>query len=91
MPLLTALLIGFVAVFHLYILWREMFARKTRGPQVFRHFPKELFPKTKSLAANQGLYNGFPAAGLIWLFFIPNPERQRNVACLLYTSPSPRD
>jgi putative membrane protein len=40
-------------------MWFEMFAWETRGPKIFRNFPKELFPKTKSLAANQGLYNGF--------------------------------
>lgn len=73
-------LIGFVAFFHLYILWFEMFAWETRGPKVFQNFPKDLFPKTKTLAANQGLYNGFLAAGLIWTFFIDNPEWKTNVA-----------
>ncbi len=34
---------------------------------------------TKKLAANQGLYNGFLAAGLIWSFFIENPEWQKNI------------
>jgi putative membrane protein len=32
--------------------------------------PRELFKPTKAMAANQGLYNGFLAAGLIWTFFI---------------------
>ena len=49
-------------------MWFEMFAWLTRGPKVFRHFPKDLFAPTKNLAANQGLYNGFLAAGLIWSF-----------------------
>ncbi|MBC8173630.1 MAG: DUF1304 domain-containing protein, partial [Chitinophagales bacterium] len=40
---------------------------------VFKHFPSELFEPTKALAANQGLYNGFLAAGLIWSFFISDP------------------
>jgi len=70
---LTQVIIGSVAAFHLYILWLEMFAWESRGPGIFKRFPAELFPKTRSLAANQGLYNGFLAAGLIWTFFIHEP------------------
>lgn len=66
-------LIGLIAAFHLYIMWFEMFAWETRGKKVFKKFPPELFPKTKSLAANQGLYNGFLAAGLIWTYLIADP------------------
>lgn len=73
-------LIGFIALFHLYILWLEMFAWTTRGPKVFKNFPKELFIPTKALAANQGLYNGFLAAGLIWTFFIEDLVWQNNVS-----------
>lgn len=65
--------IALVAIIHLYILWFEMFAWTTRGPKVFRNFPKDLFAPTKAMAANQGLYNGFLAAGLIWTFFIGDP------------------
>ena len=36
--------------------------------------------KSKTLAKNQGLYNGFLAAGLIWSFFITNPEWSTNIA-----------
>ena len=64
---------AFVAIIHLYILWFEMFAWTSRGPKVFRHFPKDLFAPTKTMAANQGLYNGFLAAGLIWSFFVSSP------------------
>ncbi|GGD51374.1 DUF1304 domain-containing protein [Muriicola marianensis] len=66
----TEILIGLIAVMHLYFLWLEMFAWTSRGPKVFRGFPRELFEPTKTLAANQGLYNGFLSAGLIWTFFI---------------------
>ncbi|MEM6380486.1 MAG: DUF1304 domain-containing protein, partial [Bacteroidota bacterium] len=72
--------IGLVAFIHLYILWFEMFAWERRGPKVFRNFPRELFPPTKALAANQGLYNGFLSAGLIWSFFIEQVEWSQNVA-----------
>jgi putative membrane protein len=47
-----------------------MFAWTSKAPKVFKGFPKDLFEPTKALAANQGLYNGFLAAGLIWTFFI---------------------
>ncbi len=80
MDLIIKFLIGAIAFIHLYILWFEMFAWTTRGPKVFRSFPKDLFEPTKALAANQGLYNGFLAAGLIWTFFISNEIWQTNVA-----------
>ncbi len=70
MHLIVQILIGFIALLHLYFLWLEMFAWTTRGPKVFRNFPKELFEPTKSLAANQGLYNGFLVAGLVWSLLI---------------------
>lgn len=80
MDLLINILIGLVAFIHIYIWIFEMFFWESRGPKVFRSFPKDLFPKTKALAANQGLYNAFLAAGLIWTFFIENMEWRENVA-----------
>jgi len=80
MQIAAQLVIGLVALIHLYIVWLEMFAWTTKAPKVFRNFPKELFPPTKSLAANQGLYNGFLAAGLIWSLFICDPVWKLNVA-----------
>ncbi|PCI01860.1 MAG: hypothetical protein COB81_06535 [Flavobacteriaceae bacterium] len=80
MQLITNLLIGFIILIHLYILWFEMFAWESRGPKVFRNFPKDLFPKTKTMAANQGLYNGFLAAGLVWSFFIDDTSWSQNIA-----------
>jgi putative membrane protein len=69
-----------VALEHLYILWIEMFAWTTVGKKTFRSFPPDLFEKTKALAANQGLYNGFLAAGLIWSLCITDPQWAKNVA-----------
>ncbi|MEL6812111.1 MAG: DUF1304 domain-containing protein [Bacteroidota bacterium] len=80
MALVVSILIGIIALLHLYIMYFEMFAWTTRGRKVFRNFPKELFEPTKPMAANQGLYNGFLAAGLIWTFFIENPEWKFNVS-----------
>jgi putative membrane protein len=84
MNIVAMILIALIAALHLYILWFEMFAWETRGPKIFRDFPRDLFPATKALAANQGLYNGFLAAGLIWSLFIGDVDWQRNVAvCFL--------
>lgn len=80
MQLAIQILIGLVALLHLYFLWFEMFAWNTVGRSIFRGFPREMFKHTKVMAANQGLYNGFLAAGLIWTFFIEDPVWRINVA-----------
>jgi len=79
LDLVISIVVGVVVAFHVYVMWLEMFAWTTRGPKVFSQFPKELFPQTKTLAANQGLYNGFLAAGLIWSFFICDLQWKHNV------------
>jgi putative membrane protein len=59
-------LVALVAVLHLYFLALEMFLWDTpRGRKVFGLTP-EFAKASRSLAANQGLYNGFLAAGLVW-------------------------
>ncbi|MVN92472.1 DUF1304 domain-containing protein [Mucilaginibacter aquatilis] len=80
MKLLSAILIGLVAIEHLYILWIEMFAWTTKGKATFTSLPSHLFEQTKVLAANQGLYNGFLAAGLIWSLLIEDEQWAFNVA-----------
>lgn len=76
MLILAKILVAIVALLHLYFLWLEMFAWTTKAKKVFRQFPEHLFEPTKTLAANQGLYNGFLSAGLIWSLLIQNPEWQ---------------
>ena len=80
MPLIAQILIALIAALHLYICWLEMFAWESRGPNTFRSLPRHLFAPTKVLAANQGLYNAFLAAGLIWSLLIGDPVWARNVA-----------
>ena len=80
MNLLATALIAFVALEHLYILYMEMFAWTTLGKKTFKSLPESLFEPTKVLAANQGLYNGFLAAGLIWALFISDADWRLNVA-----------
>jgi len=62
----ATVLVGLVALLHLYILVLEMFLwDRPAGIRAFGH-TREAAQATKVLAANQGLYNGFLAAGLLW-------------------------
>lgn len=58
--------VALVALLHLYFLTLEMFLwTRPLGLKVFRNSPEKA-EMTKVLAANQGLYNGFLVAGLLW-------------------------
>src|SRR5689334_12182543 len=62
----ASLFVGLVALLHLYFLVLEMFLwTKPTGRRVFG-LTREFAEESKTLAANQGLYNGFLAAGLLW-------------------------
>jgi putative membrane protein len=78
--MVAKLAVGLVTLIHIYILWLEMFGWMTRGPKVFKSVPADNFAKTREMAGNQGLYNGFLAAGLIWSLIIADPVWSRNVA-----------
>jgi putative membrane protein len=66
MPLPAFNLIAFIALQHLGFLVLEMFFwDKPLGMKIFRLSPEKA-AASKALAANQGLYNGFLAAGLVW-------------------------
>lgn len=80
MSLLIKFLVALIAAEHLFILWVEMFAWTTVGKKIFSSLEPDLFNKTKGLAANQGLYNGFLSAGLIWSMFILNGVWAYNIA-----------
>lgn len=63
------IVVGIVALIHVYILVLEMFLwEKPAGMRAFG-LSKEFAAASRVLAANQGLYNGFLAAGLIWGLF----------------------
>lgn len=84
MRLLSRALIVLIVLLHLYIAWFEIFAWTEVGPDVFSTFDPDLFPQTVELAANQGVYNLFLAAGLIWSLFITERPWQFRVAiCFL--------
>src|SRR6185295_8614013 len=60
------LLVALVAILHVYFLVLEMFLwTKPLGLKTFRNSPEKA-AESAVLAANQGLYNGFLAAGLAW-------------------------
>lgn len=66
MEILTTIIILLVALLHIYILILEMFLwDKPAGLRAFGQ-NREQAAASKTLAANQGLYNGFLAAGLLW-------------------------
>jgi putative membrane protein len=71
--LIANVLVALVAALHAYFLILEMFLwDKPQGLKVFRNTPEKA-EITKVLAANQGLYNGFLVAGLIWGLVHGNP------------------
>ncbi len=74
MPLVAAILTGLVALLHVYIMYLEMVLwTKPQGLKTFG-MTAERAEETKVLGANQGLYNGFLAAGLIWSIVHPDPS-----------------
>lgn len=73
MNTIANVLVALVALEHIYILVLEMFLwTKPRGRKAFGLSP-ERAQATKVMAANQGLYNGFLAAGLLWALVQPDP------------------
>ncbi|WP_441247133.1 DUF1304 domain-containing protein [Kitasatospora sp. McL0602] len=66
MGTIAAVLVGLVAALHAYILVLEMFLWEKRPGRELSGFDAAMARATAPLAANQGLYNGFLAAGLVW-------------------------
>ncbi|WP_324788158.1 DUF1304 domain-containing protein [Streptomyces sp. H51] len=73
METLARVLVGLVAALHAYILVMEMFLWQRRPGRALHGFDPELARATAPLAANQGLYNGFLAAGLVWGLIAADP------------------
>jgi putative membrane protein len=80
MLIVASVLVGLVALLHVYFLVLEMFLWDTpKGRKVFNTTP-EFSAASKPLAANQGLYNGFLAAGLVWSLLLGISGGGRSVA-----------
>ena len=72
MAILALILVALIALEHIYILVLEMFLwTAPRGMKAFGMKPEQA-AQTRVMAANQGLYNGFLAAGLIWSLLHPD-------------------
>jgi putative membrane protein len=81
--MLGFILVALVALIHLYIVYLEMVLWDTpKGHKAFKLTP-EFARESKVLAANQGLYNGFLAAGLIWGLYLGEAGFQLKVFFLL--------
>ncbi|GHF55220.1 putative membrane protein [Deinococcus metalli] len=76
MSVLAGVLVAGIALLHVYILVLEMVLWET--PRAMRAFgtTPDFARQTRALAANQGLYNGFLAAGLLWGLLIQSPSVQ---------------
>jgi putative membrane protein len=70
-------LVGLVAALHVYIMAMEMFLWERKPGRELSGFDAEMARATAPLAANQGLYNGFLAAGLIWGLIAADPTGHR--------------
>lgn len=73
MEIVLKVLVILVAMQHLFFFWMETFAWTSFGRKTFGG-KREYFEQTKSLAANQGVYNAFLSAGLIWSLLVGNLE-----------------
>jgi putative membrane protein len=68
--MVAGILITVVALLHLYFMYLEMVAWDTPAGRKAFNLTPEFAAASKTLAANQGLYNGFLAAGLIWGLYL---------------------
>jgi len=83
MAALSNILIGIVALLHLGFLYLEMFLwDKPAGRRIF-HTTEEVARQSKTRAMNQGLYNGFLAAGLIWGLFAGDDVKTFFLICVI--------
>jgi putative membrane protein len=82
MVAIAQVLILVVALIHVYILVLEMFLWRTRARKIFKTTQEEA-DRTAVFAKNQGLYNGFLAAGLLWADFSPHGFAPRATFFLL--------
>lgn len=80
MSIVAVVLVALVAAEHLYFLYLEMFAWTKGSTRRSFGTTAEFAEASRTLAANQGLYNGFLAAGLIWSIVHPDPVVGRQIA-----------
>lgn len=77
--MITSVLVGFVALEHLFFMALEMFFWKSAYARKAFRMSMEKAEASEALAKNQGLYNGFLAAGLIWSLVVGNEDFARMI------------
>ena len=83
MNIVVNVITGIVALLHAYFLILEMFLwEKPAGRKSFRT-TVEFAAQSKTLAANQGLYNGFLSAGLVWGIFAGDAVKIFFLSCVI--------
>ncbi|MFN8434642.1 MAG: DUF1304 domain-containing protein [Anaerolineales bacterium] len=83
MKLVSDILVVIVALLHFFFLYLEMFLwDKPRGMKSF-NLTAEFAKQSKRLAMNQGLYNGFLAAGLLWGLMAGAPVKIFFLSCVI--------
>lgn len=83
MDIVAGVLVGLVAVLHGYFLVLEMFLWQRGAARALAGFTAEQAERTATLAANQGLYNGFLAAGLVFGLIADDPTGIRVLVLFL--------
>jgi putative membrane protein len=87
MQILANVLVGLVAALHAYIMVLEMFLWEKEPGRRLHGLDPEMARATATLGANQGLYNGFLAAGLVWGLVSDDPTGFRAqvffLACII--------
>ena len=73
MGMVATILVALIALLHLYIMVLEMVLWTTPRARSAFGLTEEFAAQTRTMAANQGLYNGFLAAGLVWSLLYPLP------------------
>ena len=72
--------VAFMAVVHFAIMLAEIFAWDAMGGRLLNTQDQGLLDVTRSMAINQGIYNGFLAVGLIWSLFIADNLWKQRIA-----------
>ena len=85
MEIFKNIFVSLVGVFHVGFMILEMFLWRSKlGLKIFR-INREFADSSASLAANQGLYNGFLAAGIFWGLLMRDPVVSRSVLTFFLT------
>ena len=79
------ILVALIAIEHLFFMWMQLFNWQSLGGKMVRTLPKGLYNFTRKIVANQGVYNGFIAAGLIWSLIISEHSWSTNIQAFFLT------